>query len=51
MFERKAFACLGLIREKAKSIQIILNNQLSQENQLFIKFSNVWLGNLKKEWI
>ncbi len=48
MSQRKVFITDELIKEKAHRIQILLNQQIPEENQLHLKFSNEWLQNLKR---
>ena len=47
MYERKVFGSDELIREKAKRIQIIYNQQNSENLRVDLKFSNGWLEKLK----
>ncbi len=47
MYERKVFISDELIQEKARRIQLLLNQHIPQENQLHLKFSNGWLQKMK----
>ncbi len=40
IYERKVFISDKLIQEKARRIQLLLNQHIPQENQLHLKFSN-----------
>ncbi len=47
MFERKVFVSDELIQEKARRIQMLLNQEIPAEKQIHLKFSNGWLEKLK----
>ncbi len=47
MYERKVFISDELIQEKARRIQLLLNQHILQENQLHLKFSNGGLQKMK----
>ncbi len=47
MFEREVFVSDELIQEKARRMQILLNQEIQAEKQIHLKFSNVWLQKLK----
>ncbi len=47
MYERKVSVSDELIQEKARRIQILLNQEIPEEHQLRLKFSSGWLQRLK----
>ncbi len=51
MYERKVFVSDELIQEKARRIQILLNEKLPLDNQIHLKFSNGWIQKRKPETI
>ncbi len=46
-YERKVFISDELIQEIARRIQILYNQNIPEENQLHLKFSNGWLQKLE----
>ena len=47
IYERKVFVSDELIREKAKRIQILYNQQNPEDFRVHLKFTNGWLQKLK----